>query len=49
MKKTLKLPASALGLIFLFYACRTDEMANSEKSLENEKIEAFKRFKNLRY
>ncbi|SEH26991.1 hypothetical protein [Chryseobacterium culicis] len=49
MKKTLTLLASVLGLIFLFYSCRTDEMANSEQSLENEKIEAFKRFENLRY
>lgn len=48
MKKTLKLFASALGFIFLFYACRTDEMANSEQRAENEKIEAFEKFENLR-
>jgi len=48
MKRNLKLLASALGFIFLFYACRTDEMANSEQRAENEKIEAFERFENLR-
>ncbi|MDR3025736.1 hypothetical protein, partial [Chryseobacterium sp.] len=48
MKKNLKLLASALGLIFLFYSCRTDEMVNSEQRTQNEKIGAFERFENLR-
>ncbi len=48
MKKNLKLLASAMGFIFLFYACRTDEMANSEQRAQNEKIAAFERFENLR-
>lgn len=48
MKKSLRLFALALGFIFLFYACRTDEMANSEQRVPNEKIGAFERFENLR-
>lgn len=48
MKKNLKLLASAMGFIFLLYACRTDEMANSEQRAQNEKIAAFERFENLR-
>ncbi|WP_374465221.1 hypothetical protein [Chryseobacterium sp.] len=48
MKKNLKLFASALGFIFLFYACRTDEVTNSEQRKQNEKIAAFERFENLR-
>lgn len=48
MKKSLRLLASALGFIFLFYACRTDEMANSEQRVQNERIGAFERFENLR-
>ncbi|MDR3022849.1 hypothetical protein [Chryseobacterium sp.] len=48
MKKNLKLFASALGFILLFYACRTDEMVNSEQRTQNEKIGAFERFENQR-
>lgn len=47
-KKNLKLLASALGFIFLFYSCRTDEMVNSEQRTQNEKIGAFERFENQR-
>ncbi|MCD9619031.1 hypothetical protein [Chryseobacterium gleum] len=48
MKKNLKLFAYAIGFIFLFYACRTDEMVNSEQRAKTEKIAAFERFENLR-
>lgn len=48
MKKYLRLFGSALGLIFLFYSCRTDEMVNSEQRAQNEKIGAFERFENQR-
>ncbi|PRB00941.1 hypothetical protein CQ046_17210 [Chryseobacterium sp. MYb7] len=48
MKKNLKLLVSALGFIFLFYSCRTDEMVSSEQRAQDEKIGAFERFENLR-
>jgi hypothetical protein len=47
-KKSLKFLTSILGFIFLFYACRTDEIVNSEQRTQNEKIGAFERFENQR-
>lgn len=48
IKNNLKLLASALGFVLFFYACRTDEMVNFEQRTQNERIQAFERFENLR-